>query len=305
MDYKKISISGFFSKISNEEKARELLWKCRFGKKGFKCPHCQCQNFFHIHTRPEVRQCKSCKQQIRLRAGTIMHRSHLPILTWLRAIYLITSGKRGISALELQRHLGLTRYETALNLTKKIRRALWQRDKDQKLKGVVELDGTAFGKRARNNQERVLVAVEAKEFIGKNGNICQKAGLAKVYMGRETRKETRKFFEEALEKGSKLKTDGAKAYIHNRPLGYYFDSRDMLANPNRLDEHLPWVSRFIANAKTWILGTHHGVRAKYLNYYLAEFVYRFNRRHDAQGLFSRALKACCAANPITIHALNG
>ena len=304
MDYQKIPISKFFSKISSEEKARELLWKCRFGKKGFQCPHCQCQNFFFIHTRPEVRQCKDCKQQIRLRAGTIMHRSHLSLLTWLRAIYLITSGKRGISALELQRHLGLSRYGTALNLTKKIRRALWQRDQGKKLKGVVEFDGTAFGKRASNNQKRVLVAVETKEFVGKDGNTYKKAGMAKVFMGRETREETRVFFNEALEKGSTIKTDGAMAYIHNRPKEYHFDSKYMLANPNRLDEHLPWVSRFVANAKAWIIGTHHGVRAKYLDSYLAEYVYRFNRRHDVEGLFSRAINACCAANPITLHALS-
>ena len=234
-----------------------------------------------------------------------MHRSHLPLLTWLRAVYLMTSGKRGISALELQRHLGLTRYETALNLTKKIRRALWQRDEGRRLKGVVEFDGTAFGKRASGNQKGVLVAVETKEFTGKNGDIRKKAGLAKVYMGRETRKETRKFFDEALEKGSTIRTDGAKAYVYNRPPGYSFDSKDMLEDPGRLDEHLPWVSRFTSNAKAWIIGTHHGVRAKYLRYYLAEYVYRFNRRHDVEGLFSRALRACCAANPITLHALSG
>ena len=118
------------------------------GEVGFECPHCKCNKFFSFQTRPEVRQCKDCNKQVRLRAGTIMQRSHLPLLIWLRAIYLMTSGKRGISALELQRHLGLTRYETTLNLTKKIRRALWQRDEGYKLKGMVEVDGTAFGKRA-------------------------------------------------------------------------------------------------------------------------------------------------------------
>ena len=61
----------------------------------------------------------------------------MPLLTWARAIYLLTSGKRGMSALELQRHLGLSRYETTLNLARKIRRALWQRDERYKLKGVI------------------------------------------------------------------------------------------------------------------------------------------------------------------------
>jgi transposase-like protein len=106
MNYQKLSLSTFYSKINSESKAREMLWLYRFGPTGFKCPECEHEKFYQIQTRMEVRICASCERQVRLRAGSIMHRSHLPLLTWLRAIYLMTSGKRGISALELQRHFG-------------------------------------------------------------------------------------------------------------------------------------------------------------------------------------------------------
>lgn len=64
------------------------------------------------------------------------------------------------------------------------------------------------------------------------------------------------------------------------------------------------VHRFISNAKAWIIGTHHGVDAKYLGRYLSEYAYRFNRRHDLDSLFHRALTACALAKPITAQALS-
>ncbi len=66
---------------------------------------------------------------------------------------------------------------------------------------------------------------------------------------------------------------------------------------------LPWVHKFISNAKSWIDGTHHGIRKKYLDRYLSEFTYRFNRRHDVKSLFHRALLACAVAKPVKLSAL--
>lgn len=83
------------------------------------------------------------------------------------------------------------------------------------------------------------------------------------------------------------------------------DWRQMNGDHDELNRWLPWVHRIISNAKAWIIGTHHGVEAKYLKEYLAEFTYRFNRRHDPNSLFSRAFTACSVAIPVTIPALLG
>ena len=72
-----------------------------------------------------------------------------------------------------------------------------------------------------------------------------------------------------------------------------------------MNEWLPWVHKFISNAKAFLIGTHHGVEAKHLERYLAEYTYRFNRRHDPNGLFARAVTACSLATPITAQALLG
>lgn len=163
MDYQQVSLSKFFTQVNTEAKAREMLWHYRFGTAGFKCQHCDHDQYHNTGT-PEIRQCRVCRKQTRLRAGTIFSNSKLPLLVWVRAVYLMMTGKRGMSALELQRHLGLPRYGTVLKMTRKIRRALWQRDERYKLQGLVEFDGAAFGKRANKNQEKILVAVETREY---------------------------------------------------------------------------------------------------------------------------------------------
>ncbi len=163
MSYLKFKGMSFFKKINTEEKARNLVWKSRFNGKEFICPECGHEAFYQCHTEPEIRKCKSCKHLARLRVGTIFQHSKLPMLTWLRGIYFIMQGKRGISAIELQNRLGIGSYRTAWKMSHKIRRSLQHRDERYKLKDVIELDGSGFGNRANNNQKRVLVAIETRQ----------------------------------------------------------------------------------------------------------------------------------------------
>jgi transposase-like protein len=305
MQYQKFSISNFFTKINSEPRARELVWEYRFGKAGFECPHCQSKAYHSIKTRPEVRQCAKCRKQIRLRANTMFEHSKIPMLTWVRAIYLMMSGKRGVSALELQRQLDLNRYETAWNMLHKIRNALQERDEKYSLSGIIELDATGFGKQVTDNQETVLVAIEQKDWIDEKGNPKRKAGFAKVLIGKEDKETAAAFIEKEVEEGSFIKTDGARAHVNNHMEGYKVKSIATYNDPEVLDFWLPWVHKFISNAKTWILGTHHGVGRKYLKLYLSEYTYRFNRRHDVRRMFSRALRACCKGSSTTLYALSG
>lgn len=291
MKYEKWSISRFFSKICSEDKARELAWRYKLEGKSFICD-CGSRSFYQLKQRVEVRECKGCRKQHRLRVGTIFENSKIPMLTWMRAIFLMTSGKRGVSALELQRQLGIKRYETAWSLLKRLRLALSQRDQMYSLSGVIELDGTGVGKRETNNQKRILVAIEQKDWVNEKGEYKRKAGFAKVLIAPESYRETKSFIEKEIENGSFIKTDGAKTYGKEVD-GYKIQSIATYNDPQLLDFWLPWVHKFISNAKSWIQGTHHGVSTKYLKYYLAEYTYRFNRRHDPGRMFSRALRASC------------
>lgn len=305
MKYKKYSLVQFFKEINTESKAREMIWRNRFGKTGFKCPKCSCHEYGEIKTRPELRECRECSHQLGVRAGTIFHRSHVPLLTWVRAIFLVTQSKRGISAMELQRQLELTRYETTFNILKRIRNALKQRDQNYQIEGIIELDGAHFGKKSKGTHRRVLVGIETKRWWTNDGKIKQRAGFAKVLLGAESEKEVQAFVDANIKKGSTLKADGYSTYLAG-PDNVDTFSKKMYGDPEKLNYWLPWVHKFISNAKTWLLGTHHGIKSsKYLDLYLAEYTYRFNRRHDLSGLFDRALTACAIATPTTIAELSG
>ena len=206
-------------------------------------------------------------------------------------------GKRGVSALELQRQLGIKSYKAALMMLRKIRFALHNRDQRYKLEGVIELDGAQFGRRETHNDEKVLIAIESRNWIDNKGKHRPKAGFAKVYFAPEQKRDVSSFIGEDIRILSEVHTDGAKAFEHNDTEGVNLMSRPMLGDRERLEKWLPWVQKFVFNAKSWIRGTHHGVNSRYFKLYLAEYTYRFNRRHDVSRFFSRALFACTRSGP--------
>lgn len=301
MAYVRLKPNEFFEKISTEEEARELLWKAKFAGKDFICPGCANESFYQYRTRPEVRKCRSCGKQVRLRSGTILQDSKKPVLQWLRAIFFTTQDKRGVSALQLKRMLGMKSYGTVWTMLHKIREALRQRDEQYKLTDVIELDGAHFGREARGGAAEVLVAIETKSWVDERGRRKEKAGFAKVVVAPENKEAPQEFADQAFEPGSQVKTDGSFVLrtIQGVPVAYEVTG----GIPAVLDRWLPWVHKFIANAKTWLLGTYHGVGAEYLPHYLAEYTYRFNRRHDPNGLLHRAVTACAVAEPVTAGAL--
>lgn len=305
MHYQKYGVEDFFRKINTEKKARDFLWKMKFNGEPFTCPACFCKKYYSLKSRPEVRKCKSCHIHVRLRVGTMFQSSKKGILEWFRALYFITQGKRGISALELQRHLRLPSYQTAWAMLHKIRNALKQRDDHYCLKGLVEVDGAVFGKSRTQNQKKALIAIEVKDWTDDKGKHVAKAGFAKALIGKENKKDTATLAT-YMEPASIVRSDGSAALRHIP--GTMSDYQKIPTAPKQLyqkalEERLRWVNRLITNTKTWILGTHHGIKKKYLQPYLSEYIFRFNRRHDLNGLFHRAVNACMLAKPKTYGVL--
>ena len=300
MPYANITVAEFFRVINTEEEARNLVWRSRFGGKDFVCPYCRRTKFWQHRGRPEVRECVNCERQVRLRASSIFRHSKVPMLLWVRAIFLATQGKRGISALEMYRQLRMRSYGTAWTMLHKIREAMRQRDERYKLKGIIELDGAYFGRRRSGNQREVLIAVETKKWVDENGNSKSRAGFAKTIRPDLARFYAPKDANVGIQPGSTLRTDGAVF----RVAGANFKRRASWRG-DTMETWLPWVHKFISNAKTFLIGTYHGVEAKHLDRYLAEFTYRFNRRHDPDAIFARAVTACALATPITAELLLG
>jgi hypothetical protein len=303
MIYQEFLTEDFFSSVSSEAAAINTLRSMKFEGSGFCCSKCLGSKYQQYKCNLEIRKCVACGMHNRLRAGTIFEHSKTDLLKWLRAIYFVMQGKRGVSALELQRHLGMKSYGTVWSMLHKIREALRQRDESYKLKGQIELDGAVFGRRETGTQREVLVAVETKDWIDDKGRTKSKAGFAKVIVASETKENAKAFADQAIEKGAIINTDGSPSLRNIE--GHDVDYQVVSGKKDVLNAWLPWVHKTISNSKAWIIGTHHGIGDEYLEAYLAEYFFRFNRRHDTKRLFHRATMACLRAKPVRSGTLFG
>src|SRR6202049_3256761 len=136
------TLREFQSMFATEEACQKYLAACRWPD-GFSCPRCGNRNSYPI-VKPQRWQCAGCRYQVSLTAGTILHNAKTPLTVWFWAAYLMTTDKRGLSALLLQRQLALPRYETAWMMLHKFRRAMVNVARES-LQGEVEVDDTWVG----------------------------------------------------------------------------------------------------------------------------------------------------------------
>jgi transposase-like protein len=234
-------------------------------------------------------------------AGTIFQDSHLSLTIWFRAIWQVTNQKNGISALGLQRVLGLGSYKTAWALLHKLRRAMVRPGRDR-LSGVVEVDETYWGAEetgliGRLAVNKAIVAVAVEE----DG---RKIGRVRLHTIPDlTRVSLHGFIAASIEPGSTVRTDGFQSYLG---LEGYTHQRH-LQTEQLEDEHvLPRVHRVIGLLKPWLLETHQGaVSAEHLDDYLNEFTFRFNRRTSASRgkLFYRLAQQAVQIEPVPFSKL--
>ena len=133
------SLAEFQKAFADEASCARFLFKRRWPE-GFVCPACGKRRASALKTRPRLFECLDCGRQTSLTAGTVMHRSRLPLTTWFQAAHLMTTHSNGMSALQLEAQLGVT-YKTAWLLTQKLRRSMLDPNRDL-LEGVVEVDQT-------------------------------------------------------------------------------------------------------------------------------------------------------------------
>ena len=118
-----LSADQFKDMFPDDEACAEDLFRRRWSA-GFVCPDCGSQNAVRLKRKRCVHQCRDCRKQTSVAAGSFMHRSHMPLRTWCRALHIMTSRSNGMSTLQLQRHMGLGRYKSAWMLVHKISRAM-------------------------------------------------------------------------------------------------------------------------------------------------------------------------------------
>lgn len=261
------------------------------------CPKCGVDTTYPRNDRSEGRKCAKCGYIFSVTAGTVMENTKLPLSTWLQAAFLMVTDKRGISAKQLQRALGIKGYETAWSMLQKLRAAMVNPDRS-KLTGRVEVDesyigGPKEGKRGRGAEGKNLVvgAVEVCEWTSpKTGKVSTYSGRIRFrHIDNAIQPVLVDFALETIEGGAMVVTDGLEAYHILSQFGYSHNV-ESTARGMKQDDVLRHYHTAVANLKTWIKGTFHGrIEGKHLQGYLNEFAFRFNRRLNLFAAFQTIL----------------
>jgi transposase-like protein len=281
-----------------ESACRDYLFSLRWPE-GWVCPLCGGRQAWSV--RRNLFRCEDCRHEVSVTAGTIFQDSHLPLTIWFRAIWQVVSQKNGISALGLQRTLGLGSYKTAWGMLHKLRRAMVRPGRDRLL-GVVEVDETYWGGQesgviGRLTHDKALVIVAAEED-GKGVGRVRLRCIPDV-----SRQSLHGFIAQSIEPGSTVRTDGLNSYLGLQ--GYVHD-RQVQRHQTEGEHLLPRVHRVVSLLKRWLMGTHQGaISQDHLDYYLDEFTFRFNRRKSAfRGkLFYRLVQQAVQVEPAPFDTL--
>jgi len=294
------SLLEFQHLFATEEQCADYLHSIRWSE-GFVCPRCGSRTGYSLATR-RVTECGN-GHQISLTAGTSLHRSKLPLTLWFHAAYLVSTLTPGISALQFQKQLGISRYETAFQLLHKLRSALVAPAREP-LHGEVEVDegfigGPEEGRPGRGAETKSLVVfgVEiiryaAPDPADPNARVEKmRAGRVRMNVIPDASAETlMPWCELNIKPGSLVITDGWAAYNGLAKLGYSHQRILQSAKGKKTGAYLPMVHLIVSNLKRWLLGTHKGaVLPRHLPAYLNEFTFRFNRRFWRGPAFHRAL----------------
>ena len=286
------SLPEFQRLFPDDAACAAYLEKARWGD-GFACPHCGTAGEpFHFENRPGVLRCRKCRQNTGLTVGTVMERSHTPLNVWFWAAYLVASQTPGMSAVQFQRQLGLSRYETAFQILHKLRSGMVRPNQDRiggQPKNHVEVDETwvAAGERVGKAvvfttrfpspvPSRCVIESRApSSTTGKTDAMPDAFGLA-VVLDRSA-ESLCGFVESTVAPGSLIVTDDWSGYAGLGKRGYEHFAVAECGDPEVAEQYLPIIHLVFANLKTWLIGIHHGVSHQHLQAYLNEFTFQLQQ----------------------------
>ena len=287
--------SQFVAWFATEEACAQYLAGLRW-RDGFVCPGCGSERWWPASKGLAARVCAQCSKRTTVTAGTVFAGTRTPLPEWFAAAWYVCSTTAGVSALGLQKVLGLGSYETAWAWLHKLRHAMVVPGRDL-LGGVVEVDETFVGGpdgalgRRRGNKALVVIGAEVRGTATGRIRVARVRDASHVSLAR--------FITTNIAPGATLRTDGWPAYP-TATVGYVHQPVSIRGAAETASELLPHVHRTASLLKRWLLGTHQGaVEPAYLDFYLDEFTFRFNRRNArSRGLlFYRLLEQAVRTDP--------
>lgn len=300
-----VSMPEFFECYGTEAQCAAALVALRWPQ-GFRCPRCASAEHYVVgHGARKLFQCRGCRHQTSLTAGTLMDSTKLPLRTWFLAIYLISQDKTGLSALALKRHLG-TSYRTAWLIHHKLMKTMTVRDSEQPLSGLVQVDDAYLG--------------GERPGVGGRGSPNKVPFVAAVATGGEghplrvklspvtgfTRQAITDWARTNLLAGCDVRSDGLACFAGVIDAGC---AHSYIVVGKRLPRDMPqftWVNTVLGNLKTMINGAHKAFKfGKYASQYLGAFAYRFNRRVNLKTMLGVLLGHAATASPTRERQIRG
>jgi transposase-like protein len=292
-----MSLPAFLDQYGSEEQCRKALATWRW-REGFRCAQCGHGGHCQLEQRA-VMQCNRCKRQVSLTSGTVFAKTRLPLRTWFLAMYLLTQNKNGISALSLHRQLGVS-YNTAWLLKHKLMQVMIERDGDRFLSGIVQLDDAYWGGerhgggtgRGSPGKTPFVAAVQCTyEGHPVSMRMDVVAGFRKTQLSAWAQRH--------LAPGTLVVSDGLNCFSAVKDADCAHLAIPTGGGvPTQAHTLFVWVNTVLGNLKNALHGTYHAFRPKYLQRYLSEFCYRFNRRFDLAALVPRLIYAAAHTPPL-------
>jgi transposase-like protein len=279
-----MDLMTLFDKFGNDEKCRMYLEKLRWPE-GLRCVRCLSDKVSHIYKRNQF-ACDACQYHFSVTAGTIFHDSHLPLMKWFAAIYLLCEAKKGMSALQLKRTLKVA-YKTAWYLCHRIREAVKDADVSM-LDGLCEVDEAYIGGKPKNmhkvKRNKIKKSEKGYEHKTMVLGAIERGGNVRLQVGGQhpTREILHSFIKAKIaDETTLIVTDEAHGY---KGIG---DANTIHATVNHRSEE--WVRGYIHTntlENVWslfkrsIVGSYHQISVKHMDRYLDEFEFRFNNRNN-------------------------
>jgi hypothetical protein len=291
-----LSEARFREAYGTEEQCRAVVQKLRWPE-GFVCPLCGGTEGKWLSTRPKI-QCRACRHQVSLTAGTIFHATKLPLTSWFLAMWLVATAKNGISSVELGRRLGI-KQTNAWSLKQKIMAVMAGREDTRRLGGRVEMDdaylgGHRPGRRGRGaaGKQPFVAAVSTSD-----DRRPRKIKLLPVKGFRK--REVKRLASEHLASTSRLVTDGLRCWTAAAEAG--LEHTAMVTGGGRRAagwSPFKWANTTLGNVKAAIVGTYRRISPEHAGRYLGSFAWRYNRRFQLDSLIPRLLHSAVGTAPM-------
>lgn len=282
------SVTEFLRDFPDDEACLEHLWRSRFAPDGehAHCPRCDCRQRFKRYATKQQRQswcCTACGHHVHPTAGTIFHKSSTSLRLWFHAMYLMTSTRCGISAKQLERELGV-HYKTAWRMFNEIRNELMNDQGEKALSGDVEVDETAWGGKPRRKLKSKAEIAAFREnkttilgMVERGGRVRLRVIPSRRGAGLSGTVRTH------VDPSSFLITDDWPAY---KPLRREFLDHKVINHSAGSyvvgDIHTNTIEGFFGNLKTGMRGAYKHVSDRWIQSYLDEYAWRYNRRFAAR-----------------------